>query len=303
MVRPATTPAFLFDLDGTLIDSVYQHVIAWQAALSRLDIDLSVWRIHRRIGMSGGLFVAALAARDRRCRSTGAGRLAAAARTPRRYTAAGRHRGPAAGARELLASLDERGMRWAIATSGRAVTARPALGDARAAGRRPRWSPAIRWPRPSPTRTCSWPRPTCSVSTSRCAMIVGDSIWDLLAARRAGGLGVGLLTGGYAREELERAGAFRVYDDPARPAAHVDGRRSQALTTSGSWTAGTVRRKRNPALRWGTRSERAFGPLPNTSVPVVCQTPRQNCLLHPPGVSTVRQYETVSFRQQQSTRS
>src|SRR5258707_11745617 len=53
-------PAFLFDLDGTLIDSVYQHVIAWRAALSRLDIDLSVWRIHRRIGMSGGLFVFAL---------------------------------------------------------------------------------------------------------------------------------------------------------------------------------------------------------------------------------------------------
>jgi phosphoglycolate phosphatase-like HAD superfamily hydrolase len=53
-------PTFLFDLDGTLIDSVYQHVIAWRAALSRLDIDLSVWRIHRRIGMSGGLFVSAL---------------------------------------------------------------------------------------------------------------------------------------------------------------------------------------------------------------------------------------------------
>ena len=53
-------PAFLFDLDGTLIDSVYQHVIAWRTALTRIGIDLSVWRIHRRIGMSGGLFVSAL---------------------------------------------------------------------------------------------------------------------------------------------------------------------------------------------------------------------------------------------------
>ena len=53
-------PAFLFDLDGTLVDSVYQHVIAWRTALARLNIDLSVWRIHRRIGMSGGLFVSAL---------------------------------------------------------------------------------------------------------------------------------------------------------------------------------------------------------------------------------------------------
>jgi beta-phosphoglucomutase-like phosphatase (HAD superfamily) len=53
-------PSFLFDLDGTLIDSVYQHVIAWRAALEKIGIGLSVWRIHRRIGMSGGLFVQAL---------------------------------------------------------------------------------------------------------------------------------------------------------------------------------------------------------------------------------------------------
>ena len=54
------SPSFLFDLDGTLIDSVYQHVIAWRTALMRIGIELSVWRIHRRIGMSGGLFVTAL---------------------------------------------------------------------------------------------------------------------------------------------------------------------------------------------------------------------------------------------------
>ena len=53
-------PALLFDLDGTLVDSVYQHVLAWREALAGLDVDLSVWRIHRRIGMSGGLFVNAL---------------------------------------------------------------------------------------------------------------------------------------------------------------------------------------------------------------------------------------------------
>src|SRR3989441_6279484 len=53
-------PAFLFDLDGTLVDSVYQHVLAWREALESAGIELSVWRIHRRIGMSGGLFVHAL---------------------------------------------------------------------------------------------------------------------------------------------------------------------------------------------------------------------------------------------------
>jgi beta-phosphoglucomutase-like phosphatase (HAD superfamily) len=49
-------PIFLFDLDGTLVDSVYQHVLAWKEALDAEGIELSVWRIHRKIGMSGGLF-------------------------------------------------------------------------------------------------------------------------------------------------------------------------------------------------------------------------------------------------------
>src|SRR5439155_1538819 len=105
-------PAFLFDLDGTLVDSVYQHVLAWREALESVGIELSVWRIHRRIGMSGGLF-------------------------------------------------EESG-------------------------------------------------------------VVGDSVWDLLAARRARALGVGLLSGGYGEEGLERAGAYRVYQDPADLLDHLD---------------------------------------------------------------------------------
>src|SRR5439155_1499753 len=98
-------PAFLFDLDGTLMDSVYQHVLAWRDALEGAGIELSVWRIHRRIGMSGGLFRKALV------RETG---------------------------------------------------------------------------------------------------------------RRTQALGVGLLSGGYGQEELERAGAYRVYQDPADLLEHLD---------------------------------------------------------------------------------
>src|SRR5689334_4576596 len=55
-IMSRTQTVFLFDLDGTLVDSVYEHVLAWRAALDREGIDLSVWRIHRKIGMSGGLF-------------------------------------------------------------------------------------------------------------------------------------------------------------------------------------------------------------------------------------------------------
>src|SRR6201986_4039557 len=120
------TPSFLFDLDGTLIDSVYQHVIAWRQALSKIGIDLSVWRIHRRIGMSGGLFVSAL------LRETGL-TLSREEIERLQRAHADEYRAqmdsvlPLPGAADLLGYLTERGVKWAIATSGNAVTARPAL--------------------------------------------------------------------------------------------------------------------------------------------------------------------------------
>jgi phosphoglycolate phosphatase-like HAD superfamily hydrolase len=115
-------PVFLFDLDGTLVDSVYQHVLAWKDALDTEGIELSVWRIHRKIGMSGGLFTNQL------LRETGIefnaerverlGRTHAAAY--RQY--AGQIK-PLPGAPDLLAWLSETGVLWAIATSGRLETA------------------------------------------------------------------------------------------------------------------------------------------------------------------------------------
>ena len=126
--------AILFDLDGTLIDSVYQHVIAWRTALARLSIDLSVWRIHRRIGMSGGLFVQAL------LRETGVtltaeeiGQLqeAHAAEYLRQASTVT----PLPGASELLATLSAAGVKWAIATSRYAATARSANGPGRSTER------------------------------------------------------------------------------------------------------------------------------------------------------------------------
>src|SRR3954471_13197897 len=110
-------PSFLFDLDGTLIDSVYQHVIAWRTALTRIGIDLSVWRIHRRIGMSGGLFVSALARETGRSLSPDdvARMQGAHAEAYRRYSSQVQ---PLPGARELLDYLAEKQVPHAIATSG-----------------------------------------------------------------------------------------------------------------------------------------------------------------------------------------
>src|SRR5213592_1615797 len=143
-------PSFLFDLDGTLIDSVYQHVIAWRTALTRIGIDLSVWRIHRRIGMSGGLFVTALLRETGRSLSKediDALQQAHAAE----YRAQMDSVTALPGARELLGALTDAGVRWAIATSGYAATARPALSLLGLPGA-PRLIPRalVRPPRPAP---------------------------------------------------------------------------------------------------------------------------------------------------------
>ncbi|MET7338416.1 HAD family hydrolase [Nonomuraea sp. NPDC005650] len=214
------TPAFLFDLDGTLIDSVYQHVIAWRQALSSMGIDLSVWRIHRRIGMSGGLFVSAL------LRETGL-KL-----TPEQidrlqtthmeaYEQQVHSVRPLPGAAELLSELSSRGVPWAIATSGYARTARLALGMLGLPEDTPMITrDMVRRAKPDPDLFLAGAA-LVRVDPAH-AMVVGDSVWDLLAARRAGALGIGLQSGGYGRDELERAGAFRVYTDPAEMLDRLD---------------------------------------------------------------------------------
>jgi HAD superfamily hydrolase (TIGR01509 family) len=213
-------PAFLFDLDGTLIDSVYQNVIAWRAALRKLDIDLSVWRIHRRIGMSGGLFVSAL------LRETGRSLSVADIESLQQdhaaeYVAQLDSVQALPGARDLLAALTREGVPWAIATSGRRVLAQPALdmlglpADAPLVTR-----DMVQHAKPDPDLFLA-AAALIGVNPAQ-AWVVGDSVWDLLAARRAGALGIGVLSGGYGREELERAGAYRVYADPAELLARAD---------------------------------------------------------------------------------
>ena len=213
-------PAFLFDLDGTLVDSVYQHVLAWQEALDEMGIEVSVWRIHRRIGMSGGLFANAL------LRETGRGvTVEDAARLRRLHADAYARRServrPLPRARELLAHLSERGVRWAIATSGHAESARPVIDLLGVDEEVPIVTrDLVGYAKPDPDLFLEAAR-RLGVEIAD-SVVVGDSVWDLLAARRARALGVGLLSGGYGQEELERAGAYRVYEDPADLLVHLD---------------------------------------------------------------------------------
>ena len=213
-------PAFLFDLDGTLVDSVYQHVLAWREALEAVGFELSVWRIHRRIGMSGGLFLNALA------RETGRQLTAAdVARVQQTHAAAFLRQvaqvRPLPGARELLAYLTRTGVPWAIATSGRRESAQPMIEMLGIAPDVPVVTrDQVEHAKPDPDLfLAAAERLGVAVET---AIVVGDSVWDLLAARRARALGVGLLSGGYGQDELEGAGAYRVYEDAADLLLHID---------------------------------------------------------------------------------
>lgn len=211
---------FIFDLDGTLIDSVYQQVLAWYRALERAGVILSIWRIHRRIGMSGGLMAHALA-REVGDQFTDAETDRLQADHESEYAKMLDEVRPLPGANELLAQLRALDVPFAIASSGRASKVERSIKALNV----PAGTPIItrddvRHAKPDPDLFLAAAR-KLSLEPQKC-FVVGDSVWDILAARRAGSLGVGLLSGGYGREELEQAGAYRVYDDPADLINHLD---------------------------------------------------------------------------------
>jgi HAD superfamily hydrolase (TIGR01509 family) len=205
--------ALIFDLDGTLIDTVYVHVLAWQQALAEAGIARPAWHIHRRIGMGVNLFVRIMgrevgremappevAALRRRWRELYA-RLAPAPR-------------PLPGAAELLRFLRSAGVPHAIATGSQRPEIDASLevlgvGDETLVVE---GKEAFRG-KPEPDLFLACQRQLGARAEECC--VVGDGVHDLLAARRAGMLGIGLLTGGQREDELTHAGAFRVYQDPA----------------------------------------------------------------------------------------
>lgn len=212
--------AFLFDLDGTLVDSVYQHVLAWREALEEGGIELAVWRIHRRIGMSGGLLVNALLRETRRAFTTDEATILQQVHAEAYARLASQVR-PLPGAAELLRYLTARAVPWTIATSGRLSSAKPALDQLGVTSTTPVITrDKVARAKPDPDLFLA-AADSLGVAITSC-VVVGDSVWDLLAAQRAKALPIGLLSGGYGQDELERAGAYRVYDDPADLLRHLD---------------------------------------------------------------------------------
>jgi HAD superfamily hydrolase (TIGR01509 family) len=203
--------ALIFDLDGTLVDSVYPHTLAWQRSLLDFGLSCSAWAIHRRIGMSGKLLVKAIAREQhRRLSASDIEKLS-------RHHAQLFHKLapigiPLPGAVRLLAFLRKSKIPHGIATSGKhaeiksslkSLSLRPATividGDMVSEVK----------PEPDLFLLC---QQNLKVKRADC-LVVGDAIWDIHAARRSGIQSVGLLSGGFGEQELYNAGAMRVYRD------------------------------------------------------------------------------------------
>ena len=203
--------ALIFDLDGTLVDTVYAHVVSWQQALIEAGMPVDAWRVHRRIGMSGGLFTRAVAREIGRALEPAQAHALQQRHSEIFRTLAPDPR-PLPGAVELLARLRTLGVPFGIATSGRRPDINPSLarlhiGDDIVVIER---GDVLRAkPEPDLFLAC---QERLGVHVRDC-FVAGDAVWDLLAARRAGMLSIGVLTGGYGEEELIRAGAYRVYRD------------------------------------------------------------------------------------------
>lgn len=206
-------PAILFDLDGTLLDSAYEHVSAWQEALRDEGVQVVNARIHRCVGMSGTLMLHTLFREmGRKISDERVKRLEKLHQRRFAEKLSMIHALP--GARELLRFLSQEKIRWAIATGGDQVTVMKMIRPLRIPSNVPViTADHVERAKPDPdvfleaAQRIGMPLKDC--------IVVGDSVWDLLGARRAKALGVGVLTGGYGESELIQAGAYRVYRNPA----------------------------------------------------------------------------------------
>lgn len=219
IVPTLTEPAILFDLDGTLIDTVYEHVSAWSEALRKEGIFIPKCEIHRRIGMSGGSLLRQLF-REQNIKHRRLSIEQLEKSHDAAFKRASREVHVLPGTGELLRHLDQAGVRWAIATTGNRKQTARMLEKSRIKPKTLVTGDDVEKAKPAPDVFVAAAR-RLGVPIEHC-IVVGDSVWDMLAAGRRRALAVGVLTGGYSREELERSGAFRVYANPGDMLDHIE---------------------------------------------------------------------------------
>jgi HAD superfamily hydrolase (TIGR01509 family) len=212
--------ALIFDLDGTLVDSVYAHVLAWQQALAEAGVNVAGYRLHRHVGSSGNLIVRYAQ------REVGRELSAEQAQTVQRrhgelFRQIVPRPRPLLGATEIFPVLRNAKIPHAIATA----SYRPLINASLEAIGIGEDAVVIEGKgelhgKPEPDLFLAGHK-RLGVEPEEC-IIVGDAVWDHVAARRAGMLSVGVLTGGYGEEELYHAGAFRVYRNIADLLQNLD---------------------------------------------------------------------------------
>jgi HAD superfamily hydrolase (TIGR01549 family) len=203
---PVTTDTALLDVDGTLVDSNYQHVLAWQRAFREHGMSIGAWRIHRHLGMGGDQLVPALVGEDaerergddlRACWRKHVDPLLDQVQ-------------PLEGATELIQALRDLGLTVVLASSGPAEHVERYVDLVRARDLAEAWTTAddVGTTKPAPDLL----EVALEKGGGSSAVIVGDSTWDCEASRRLGAECIAVRTGGFGRDELLAAGARDVYD-------------------------------------------------------------------------------------------
>jgi HAD superfamily hydrolase (TIGR01549 family) len=197
--------AAILDVDGTLVDSNYQHTIAWDRALRAHGVSVPLWRIHRHVGVGGDQIVAAVAGESVERRVGDAVRETES----ERYAELVGEVRVLPGAPELVAELRRRGVAVVLASSAKGEEVERYI-DALGARDLAVWTTAadVEETKPAPDLV----EAALAQAGTSDAVMVGDTTWDIEAARRAGIPTIGVLTGGFGAAELREAGAIEVYE-------------------------------------------------------------------------------------------
>lgn len=215
-MRGTMIDTLVFDVDGTLVDTNYQHALAWYRAFRRFDLTPAIWRIHRAVGMGGDQLVAEVAGQD--VEDEHGDELRAA--WTEEFDAFLQEVQPFAGAEPLLAEVRRRGLKLVLASSGQSKHVEHYLDllDARNLAEAWTTSEDAKQTKPAPDLVQTAMAKVDGVN----AVMIGDSTWDAKAAKRAGLPTFAVRTGGFSVEELLDAGASKVYDSLEEMRADLD---------------------------------------------------------------------------------
>ncbi|GAB3352534.1 HAD family hydrolase [Modestobacter lapidis] len=209
----------VLDVDGTLVDTNYQHALAWYRALRSLGETFPIWRIHRLIGMGGDKLVGALGGDGLEERVGGQARE----RWVEEFDRLIGEVAPLPGARDLLVAIRERGHRLVLASSGKPqhVDAFLDLLDARDLADDWTSTDDVEASKPAPD-LLQVALEKLGAPADAAAVLIGDSVWDVESAKKAGMPAIVVRSGGFGDDELRSAGAIALYDTPADLAAALD---------------------------------------------------------------------------------